>query len=186
MKRFALLLLLAPCSKSSHGSDAAADANVASASTAVAVGSDAGPIASAAASASSAPVDVDKANIDLMKRSVVEIEDLVNRGLLKDPSRPDGRDAPSRCEELDALRPRLEARPELKTLLDEEHRVCTFDVPLESASETVRQITTTSPSQASVRMMCGFATRDLNKARAFRPSDPKLRKVDARYRQACH
>ena len=95
-------------------------------------------------------------------------------------------DASTKCNTAmgaqNALGPHPE--PEVKNVLDEAVALCAFEIPVATAAEALAHLRF-SPSQASRRLMCDVATRELDRARPIRPKDPHLRNVDARRVEAC-
>jgi hypothetical protein len=207
MRRLLVLLLLAPCvacTKKDRPAGALADAAdpvgpsakqssgggegaAASASAAAAAASAASAAAAASASAS------DRAALGRAEALVSDVAFCVKHQVMKDPAKTGAPDVVAKCAALDAERPRLataEARtlaheaPEIDRMLDEATRLCAVDVPLLAASDALGQAEL-SPSQASRRMTCGFAEKDLAKARAAAPSDPRVRDLDARMKRMC-
>jgi hypothetical protein len=71
--------------------------------------------------------------------------------------------------------------------LDEALQLCGFDVPLLVANEALDHLKT-STSQASVRLMCSVSAKEIAKAKAVRPKDPKV--LHAEHRRSasgrCH
>ncbi len=90
------------------------------------------------------------------------------------------------CATFDTMRAKLEKRPEpeVKTMLDSEKHVCGFDVPLLVGEEAIRQLGF-SGSQASKQLSCNVIQRELEKARAVKADDQKLRSLDSRYHSIC-
>lgn len=193
MRRDALVLLavfaFAPpkacvLRKKSGAADASADAASAAATATASAAATATASAAATATASAAPPP--DPSVDRAKEAFSAIESDVARGVLKDKTHPDDPDAVARCAELDDLRPKLEARPEpdAKRILDDSQKLCASDVPILSATETLRQVTI-SPSQASRRLMCKYAQKDIAKARAWSASDRRVRELDQRWQRVC-
>ena len=176
---FAAFLSIPGCPKSS--SDSAADAS-SSASTAKSAPV---PSSTVAAKPDAGAVN-ERADIERATQLFEEIEELANKNTLKDPQKPDDPDAQARCASFETLRPKLEKRPEpeVKTMLDSEKRVCGFDVPLLVAEEAIRQLGF-SGSQASKQLSCNVASKEIEKARAIKADDMKLRNVDGRYHSIC-
>jgi hypothetical protein len=130
----------------------------------------------------------DKAAIDLARTQIEGIQFCASHNVLKDPSKPDDTDAVAKCAALDAERTQLDAiakkPPELAKMLEDSKRLCSLDVPLISAADGLRQ-SQLSPSQASRRMTCGFAQKDIAKAKAYKPDDKRVRDLDTRIKRAC-
>ena len=128
--------------------------------------------------------------------AVRDLDALVKRGVLSDPEKPDAGDITTRCASIEGARPRLEALSseataldagadsELRKLVAECKRLCLLEVPLLNANHALKQASL-SPSQASRRLMCNLAQKDLEKARSTRASDRRIRELDARIRAAC-
>ncbi|MDF2697378.1 MAG: hypothetical protein K0S65_5761, partial [Labilithrix sp.] len=96
-------------------------------------------------------------------------------------------DVATKCDAVDASRASLGAAPdpELVKVLDEGAALCAFDVPLLTASESLDHLRGT-PSQASRLLMCNVAAREIAKARAVRPNDPRVRSADGRRASLCN
>jgi hypothetical protein len=137
-----------------------------------------------------APVDPlspsERAAADQAQAANRDLDSLVKRGILTDPDKPSEGDVVMKCASLDAIRARLEplTDPDTQKLVAESRRLCSLEVPLLNANQTLRQVAI-SPSQASRRLMCGFASKDLERARASKPNDLRVRQLDMRYAQAC-
>ncbi len=143
------------------------------------------------------PVDplspADHALVDQTSDAVRDLDALVKKGVLTNPAKPEAGDIVMRCATIESSRPRLEALAgsgvadpdgELKNLVAETRRLCSLDVPLLNANHTLRQVSI-SPSQASRRLMCGFAQKDLEKARSAKPNDRRVRDLDVRVGTSC-
>lgn len=89
-------------------------------------------------------------------------------------------DLSSKCDAALALR----AQPELASVLDEAAALCAFDLPLLTASEAIDQLNH-APSQASRRLQCDVARREVARAREARPDDIRVRKVEAQRIEVC-
>ena len=128
----------------------------------------------------------DRAALDQTKVLVQELEALVKRGALTSPDRPDDVDATEKCSVGEPARRRVEALgdPEATKLATDLRRLCAYDVPLVSADHALKQLSL-SPSQASRRLMCGIAAKDLDTARAAKNADRRLRDIDARWAHSC-
>lgn len=87
-------------------------------------------------------------------------------------------DATAICDAAVAARPKA-TDPELAAVLDECGQLCAFDVPLLVANEALDHLKT-STSQASVRLMCTVSAKEIAKAKALKPKDPKVRDVERR------
>ena len=128
----------------------------------------------------------DRAAFEEAKTTVRELDAMAKRGVLTNPDKPDDGDANMKCGTLESSRARLEALadPEAKQLVADEKRLCSLEVPLISADKTLKQVTV-SPSQASRQLMCKYAAKDIDKARKEKPSDRRVRDLDARFARAC-
>jgi hypothetical protein len=95
-------------------------------------------------------------------------------------------DATAICDAATAARPKT-TDPETVRTLDEALQLCGFDVPLLVANEALDHLKT-STSQASVRLMCSVSAKEIAKAKAVRPKDPKV--LHAEHRRSasgrCH
>lgn len=138
------------------------------------------------------PVDplspADHAAVDQTKEAVRDLDVLVKKGVLTDPAKPGEGDVVMRCTAIESARPRIETLPdadgELKKLVAETRRLCSLEVPLLNCNHTLRQVSI-SPSQASRRLMCGFAQKDFDKARAAKPNDRRVFDLGQRLSQTC-
>jgi hypothetical protein len=128
----------------------------------------------------------DRAAFEKMKAGVADLEGMVKRGVLTKPEKPEEGDGNMKCSALESPLARVEKLddPEAKKLVADEQRLCSFEVPLLNADHALKQVSL-SPSQASHRLMCGMAKADLDKARAVKPSDRRLRDLDGRFQRAC-
>jgi hypothetical protein len=143
------------------------------------------------AAAPPVPVDplspADHALIDQTKGELRDVEALVKRGLLTDPAKPDG-DVTTRCTSIEGARPKLETLPdadgELKKIIADTRRLCSFEVPLLNCNHALRQASL-SPSQASHRLMCGFAQKDFDKVRKEKPNDRRTFELGQRFSTTC-
>jgi hypothetical protein len=129
----------------------------------------------------------DRALVDQTKDTVRDLNALVKKGLLTDPAKPEG-DVTTRCATVESARPRIETLPdedgELKKLVAETRRLCSFEVPILNCNHALRQASL-SPSQASHRLMCGFAQKDFDKARAAKPNDRRTFELGQRMATTC-
>jgi hypothetical protein len=89
-------------------------------------------------------------------------------------------DAVSICDAVKAARAKT-TDAEIAATLDPSVDLCGFDIPLVVANESLDQLRG-SRSQASVRLMCGVSAREIAKAKAVRPTDPKVRAAEAKRR----
>jgi hypothetical protein len=87
-------------------------------------------------------------------------------------------DATAICDAANAARPKT-TDPETARTLDEALPLCAFDVPLLVANEALDHLKT-STSQASVRLMCSVSAKEIAKARAVKPKDPKVLHAERR------
>lgn len=87
-------------------------------------------------------------------------------------------DATAICDAAAAVRPKA-VDPEAVAVHQEIAQLCAFDVPLLIANESLDQLRS-STSQASVRLMCSISAREIAKARAVKPSDPKVHAAERR------
>ncbi len=128
----------------------------------------------------------DRAAFEETKAAVHDLDAMVKRGELINPDKPDDNDANMKCGSLESSRARLEALadPDAKQLAADERRLCWLEVPLISADKTLKQVTI-SPSQASRQLMCKYAAKDIDKARKEKPSDRRVRDLDARFARSC-
>lgn len=130
----------------------------------------------------------DHSSVDQTKEAVRDLDALVKKGILTDPAKPGEGDVVMRCTSIEGARPRLETLPdadgELKKLVAETRRLCSLEVPLLNCNHTLRQVSI-SPSQASRRLMCGFAQKDFDKARTAKPNDRRVFDLGQRLSQTC-
>lgn len=200
---FLLFLVATPlvgCSKlhdkeqPAPASSAVTAAATVSAVNAAASASTLAPTATASASAAatepaSAAVATAAANVAATERArqlVSDLRWLVAHNVTQNPAKAGEGDASTKCSSVQSSQKSLGAdpNPELKKLLDEAATLCAFDIPLTTAVEALDQLRF-SPSQASRKLMCDVATRELERARTIRPRDPRLRSVSARRKEAC-
>lgn len=87
-------------------------------------------------------------------------------------------DATAICDAATAARPKT-TDPEVAAALDEALPLCAFDVPLLVANEALDHLKT-STSQASVRLMCTVSAKEIAKAKAVKPKDPKVVQAERR------
>jgi len=128
----------------------------------------------------------DRKAFEETKATVRDLDAMAKRGSLTNPDKPDDGDANMKCGSLESSRAQLEALPdpEAKQLVADERRLCSLEIPLISADKTLKQVTI-SPSQASRQLMCKYAAKDIDKARKEKPSDRRVRDLDARFAKAC-
>ena len=128
----------------------------------------------------------DRKAFEESKATVRDLDAMAKRGSLTNPDKPDDGDANMKCGTLESSRARLEALPdpEAKQLVADERRLCSLEIPLISADKTLKQVTI-SPSQASRQLMCKYAAKDIDKARKEKPSDRRVRDLEARFAKAC-
>jgi hypothetical protein len=111
---------------------------------------------------------------------------MVKRSSVTLPDRAEDGDATAKCAELEPKLKELEGLndPEADSLVTRAKRLCGLEVPLLNADLALKQVTN-SPSQASRKLMCGFAQTDLSRARRTSPADRRLRDMDTRFARAC-
>lgn len=128
----------------------------------------------------------DRAAFEETKTTVRDLETMAKLGVLVDPAKPDDGDANMKCSSLEPSRARLEALadPEVVQLVADERRLCLFEIPIISADKTLKQVTI-SPSQASRQLMCKYASKDIDKARKEKPTDRRVRDLEARFARSC-
>jgi hypothetical protein len=158
------------------------------------LGPDAGivPVRVAVATPSSlpAPADtmspVDRKAFEESKATVRDLDAMAKAGSLTNPDKPEDGDANMKCQNLEATRAQLEALPDpdVKQVVADERRLCSLEIPIISADKTLKQVTI-SPSQASRQLMCKYAAKDIDKARKEKPSDRRVRDLEARFAKAC-
>jgi hypothetical protein len=147
------------------------------------------PVASVAVAAP-IPTDTmspaDRAAFEKMKAGLADLDAMMKRGVLTKPEHPDEGDAHMKCTALDSSRSRVEtlADPEAKKMMTDFQRLCSYEVPLLNADHALKQLAV-SGSQASHRLMCGMASQDLEKARAVKPHDRRVRELDGRLGRLC-
>jgi len=183
----------------SAGAAASAAANAAAtAGAGGATGPGAAPVVTAVATAASAAIPTtiapapspanaaEHAAFEQAKRSLADIEGMVARNAVKDPAHPGEDDVRARCEAIEATTPKLAGRDdaETKAFLEQLKKTCSLDVPLLTATEALDQLRFAS-SQASRRLVCNLAEKDLAKARAYKPNDKRVRALDGRFKSAC-
>jgi hypothetical protein len=160
-------------------------------STAATTGAPLSPRAQVAASAAPpAPVDplrpAERAALERAKATLAEVEALVKLGALTNPQKPEDGDATVKCAALEDARSQLEPIDDAaaKKALADIKRLCSLEVPILGADNALKQVTN-SPSQASHKLMCGFASKDLEKARRVSPYDRRVQGLDGRFAHAC-
>jgi hypothetical protein len=189
---------LAACSKFKNKSKAAAAASASAAAAAslsaeraqaAAVAAAAAASASAAAAAASASAAAaaaaNAAAIERAKQLVADLKWMSAHNVTQNPAKAGEGDASTKCGTAASSRKGLgpTSDPELKKLVDEAMSLCAFEIPIATAAEALDQLRF-SPSQASRRLMCDVAARELDRARAVK-TNARLRSVDARRREAC-
>jgi hypothetical protein len=184
----ATLLLLMGCSRKKKVPTVVASSPLSTTTTeGAALVADAGaPVVVAAP----APVDplspADRAALTKADAINHDLDYLVKHSMLTDPAKPSEGDVVMRCASLDEPRARLEALADddAKKVVAESRRLCVLEVPILNANHTLKQVSI-SPSQASRRLMCGFASKDLDKARQWKPVDRRVRELDVRFAGTC-
>lgn len=168
---------------------AAASASAAAAASAAALAASQAAAASAsaaAAAAASAQAAANAAAIEKAKNLVADLKWMIAHNVTQNPAKAGEGDASTKCNAVEtsqkALTPATD--PELKKHIEEAVALCAFDIPLTTAIEALDHLRFT-PSQASRRLMCDVALKELEKARAVKPKDTKLRGVDARRKETC-
>ncbi len=128
----------------------------------------------------------DRMALEQAKTALADVDAMVKKGALTNPDKPEGVDAAGKCAALESLRSVVERMddPEAKKLLAETKRICNLEVPILSADKALKQVTI-SPSQASRKLICGFASKDLEKARASKVTDRRIRDLEVRFSRAC-
>jgi hypothetical protein len=151
------------------------DASVATANADAQAPRDAGPDARALAEAAA------------RARVLATIEDLkwmVEHHASVNPAKAGEGDISTKCDAVQSELARPIEDPDTRALLDGAAALCAFDVPLLQASEALDHLRF-GTSQASHALMCNVARVELDKARAVKPRDGKLRALDARRATAC-
>jgi hypothetical protein len=126
------------------------------------------------------------AAVDRAKQLVADIRWMISKGVTVNPAKAGEGDVATKCDAVESTRAGLGSHPdpELVEILDDGAGLCAFDVPLLTASESLDHLRG-SPSQASRLLMCTVATREIAKARAVRPNDPRVRRTEGRRATAC-
>lgn len=136
-----------------------------------------------------APADTmsppDRAAFEQTKDAVHALEAMVKRGVVTNPDKPE-EDANAKCASIEEARPRVEALadPDAKRLAADSKRLCSLEVPVINADQALKQVTI-SPSQASRQLMCKYAQKDIDKARAFKATDRRVRDLELRFSRSC-
>ena len=133
------------------------------------------------------PLGADRATFDAAKKTLAEVQALVAKNVVKDPAKSDDSDAKTKCESLDAMLPKLEPHAtdgDVQGFLESTKKVCGFDVPLLTATDALDSLRN-HPSQASRRLMCNIAQKEIGKARATKPSNGRVHAADERWRRTC-
>jgi hypothetical protein len=116
------------------------------------------------------------AAIERARRELSDLRWMIAHDVTVNRAKAGDGDASTKCDA--ALTARKSLRPEseveLKKILDEMSALCAFDVPVVTAIEALDQLRY-SPSQASRKLMCEVAARELERARAVRPGDRRPR-----------
>jgi hypothetical protein len=147
----------------------------------------AAPVASAAPAAPVDPLSpADRAAFDQAQATNRDLDWLVKHTMLTNPQKPSEGDVVMKCASLDENRERLEklTDPESQKVVAESKRLCALEVPILNANHTLKQVSI-SPSQASRQLMCKFASKDLDKARAWKPRDRRVPELETRFAQTC-
>ena len=110
---------------------------------------------------------------------LADIRWMVSKGVTTNPAKAGEGDLASKC---DSVEPMRAAHPD--PALDEARALCAFDVPLVTANEAIARLHM-SPSQASRRLHCDVASREIARARAVKPNDARVRKAEAQRIEAC-
>lgn len=137
-----------------------------------------------------APADTmkpaDRAALTRAKATVGDLEMMVKKGVLTNPDKPDDGDASAKCAALEESHAQLEALADAdaKKAVADTKRLCSLEVPILNADHALKQVTI-SPSQASHKLMCGFASKDIDKARRASATDRRVRDLDARFGRSC-
>lgn len=139
-----------------------------------------------------APADTmksaDRAALTQAKVIIGDLEMMVKKGVLTNPDKPEDGDATTKCAALEETRAQLEALADAdadaKKAAADTKRLCSLEVPILNADHALKQVTI-SPSQASHKLMCGFASKDIDKARRASASDRRVRDLDARFGRSC-
>lgn len=141
----------------------------------------------AASAAAAAKAHADTAALEKVRQAVDDLKWMVAHHVTQNPASAGEGDASTRCSTIESSAKTLapDASVELKKAVDEGVALCAFDVPITTAIEALDHLRV-SPSQASRRLMCDVATKEIDKARVVRPKDVRVRTADARRRDSCH
>lgn len=125
------------------------------------------------------PTPSARAELDRAKGWLADLKFLLSNKITTSPQLISGEgDAASICDAVAVARPKATGA-DLVATLDEAGALCAFDVPLLVANEALDHLKT-STSQASVRLMCTVSAKEIAKARAVKPKDPKVLQADRR------
>lgn len=183
---FALSVSPGMCSKARRAANA--DAGTSSPSTAT-VTSAPSPAASTSetAAAAAASAAARSAAVGRATQAVDDIRWMISKGVTVNREKAGEGDVATKCDAVESMRASSarDPDPEFLKVLDEGASLCAFDVPLLTASESLDHLRGT-PSQASRLLMCNVAAREIAKARAVRPNDPRVRSAEARRIATCN
>lgn len=119
------------------------------------------------------------AELDRAKGWLADLKFLLANKVTTSPKLISGEgDATAICDAATAARPKT-TDAEIGGVLDETLSLCAFDVPLLVANEALDHLKT-STSQASVRLMCTVSAKEIAKAKAVKPKDPKVLTAERR------
>lgn len=172
------------CSKAGRPAPDASAASSAPTTLSATPSSSSSAAAAASASASAASASARAAAVERAKELVADIRWMIAKGVTVNPAKAGEGDVATKCDGLESMRSSAGGDPDLLAVLDDGAALCAFDVPLLTASESLDHLRGT-PSQASRLLMCSVAEREIAKARAVRPGDPRVRNADARRASTC-
>lgn len=168
----ALLGLISACSSRKQPVDLFGDA-------ALPVVSATAPVVVVPPPVDAGPPPATRAESDRAKNWLADIQLLVAKQVTTSPNLASGEgEVTTICDAVTAQRPKT-TDPDVIATLDQALALCAFDVPLLVANEALDHLKT-STSQASVRLMCEVSLKEIGKARAVRPKDPKVARAYAR------
>lgn len=175
------------CSKLPTKSKAAAAAASAAASLSAHRAQAEASAAAAASAAAEATLLANAAAIERAKQLVTDLKWMAAHNVTQNPANAGEGDASTKCGTVASAQTSLGAAssPDLRKILEEAASLCAFEIPIATATEAIEQLRFAS-SQASRRLHCDVAGREIERARSIRTKDARIRSLEARRREACH
>lgn len=134
-----------------------------------------------ASSGGTAPDDV--MSVAALKQASETVKRLVAEKRALDPDHPE-RGNLMVCQGINGaeLDPKLPA--DVKASAEEAKKLCAFEVPLLWIDELLKR-KDEMKVDGGAQMMCGMAQKQLDKAKASKPADPRVKDAETRIKQAC-